>query len=229
MTLQYNKRPFLGLFYLGYMEFSVKIKQRSESPLFLTSDKSALNHSCDVLLSKLDINLTAYFNTVKTDELEVEMINYFTDYKGPYLGVIDAFFQLIQNRPIEAIDRFPIKELDYFLRDTQGESAFSGYSQEIYEILSIGESIKTKIYGDKKLGFQFDPKIEGEFFNLSTSEQFELLEELFAYYVYDKGKIDSIEVCEIDEKEIVLSFITDELKVLIIEKLCLPLDTRISV
>jgi hypothetical protein len=28
-------------------------------------------------------------------------------------------------------------------------SAFSGYSQELYEVLSIGEALKNKIYGKK--------------------------------------------------------------------------------
>lgn len=210
------------------MKFSVKIKQRSTNPKFLNPLKNALNHSCEIELPKLNINLTAFFNTVKREELEVEMINYFTEYKGPYLGVIDAYFQLIQNRPIEAIDRFPIKELDYFLRDNQSESAFSGYSQEIYEILSIGESIKTKIYGDKKIGFQFDPKLEGDFFELSVSEQYELLEELFANFVYGKGDIDCIEVLQVEEKHITLSFKNDEISKLVIEKLYLPPDTKVT-
>lgn len=204
------------------MKFSKQIQNRSKSPTFLNKTKAPLSHSCEINLSKLGVDLIVYFNTVKKEELEVEMLNYFTDYQGEYLGVIDAYIQLIQNRPIEAIDRFPIKELDYFLRDDQSISAFSGYSQEVYEILSIGESIKSKIYGEKKIGFNFNPEMDGDFYSLSTSEQYELLEELFAYFVYNKYDIEYIDVVDIDENIIQLSFINDEIEQIIKEKLSLP-------
>lgn len=212
----------MGLFFYTMMKFSLKTQQRTQSPRFLNLSQTPLNHVCEVLLPKLDVRIIIYFNTIKKEELEVEMLNYYTDYKGDYLGVIDAFFQLIQNRPIEAIDRFPIKELDYFLRDVHGESAFSGYSQEIYEILSIGESIKIKIFGDKKLGFKFNPEVDGHFFDLSTSEQYELLEELFAYYVYPNPDFpDEIEIEDITSDKIILSYTHAEILSLLNEKLYL--------
>lgn len=203
------------------MNFSNKVTSLTIAPKFLNRSKTELNHLCHVHLDKLNIDILIFFNTVKKDELEVELANYYTDYKGEYLGVIDAFFALIQHRPLEAIDRFPIKELDYYLRDSAESSAFSGYSQEIYEIISLGESIKNKIYGEKKIGFQYDPKVDGDFFDLSTSEQYELLEEFFAYYVYGKQKSEQIDIIDINDCEIVLKFVDDRLKSILAEKLFL--------
>lgn len=209
------------------MEFSNKTLDRTRSPRFFNFSKKALAHTCDVKLTKLDANITIFFNTVKKEELEVEMLNYFTEYSGQYLGVIDAFIQLIQNRPVEAIDRFPIKELDYFLRDTTDKSSFSGYSQELYEIIGIGESIKAKIYGDKKIGFQYDPEVDGEFYTLSYSEQIELLEEFFSYFVYEKGVLQEIEVIDIDEDIFLSSQIPEDIENLLREKLFL--SSKISI
>lgn len=208
---------------LKTMIFSNKVKHLSHSPKFLNVSKTPLSHTVHFKLSKLDCEIYVFFNTVKKEELEVEMANYYTDFKGDYLGVIDGFFALMQNRPLEAIDRFPIKELDYYLRDSQDKSAFSGYSQEIYEILSIGEQMKAKIFGEKNLGFQYDPKIDGEFFDLSTAEQYELMEEFFAYYIYPNNELKMIELVDIDNS-VVIRNATNEIVNLIVEKLDLEVN-----
>lgn len=204
------------------MNFSKKTQALTTAPKFLNKNKIELNHLIHVQLNKLGIDVNVYFNTIKNEEIEIEIANYFTEYAGEYLGVIDAYFALIQNRPIEAADRLPIKELDYYLRDDQGVSAFSGYSQEVYEVLSIGEKIKSKIFGEKKIGFQYNPKVDGDFFDLSSSEQHELIEEIFAYYVYPKNDFShDIEVEDITDNEIVLKPSDKNLMKLIKEKLCI--------
>jgi hypothetical protein len=88
--------------------------------------------------------------------------------------------------------------LDYFLRDIPSESAFTAYSQEIYEIIGIGEKIKDHVFGKKEdVGFVFDQK--DEFSDLSSSEQYEIIEELLSFYFYKKGvDIDTIECEDID-------------------------------
>jgi hypothetical protein len=215
----------LGLFFCAKFRLCnshTKIIKLSASPKFLNSSQTPLNHLCHVHLEKLNVDVTVFFKTVKRQELEVELANYHTELNNHYLGVLDGFFSLIQGRPIEAIDRFPIKELDYYLRDNNDVSAFSGYSQEIYEILSLGESMKTLIYGEKKIGFQFDPKTDGHFFDLSTSEQYDLLEEFFAYYVYPYKEFpDVIEIIEITENEVILNIENEKITKLIKEKLFL--------
>jgi hypothetical protein len=145
---------------------------------------------------KVDIEL--FFGTKKEEEVLISEIFYKANYNGPYLGVIDAYISLIQGKPVEASDRFPIKELDYFLRDNSSEPAFTAYSQEIYEIIGIGEKIKDHVFGKKEdVGFVFDQK--NEFSDLSSSEQYEVIEELLSFYFYKKGvDIDAIECDDID-------------------------------
>ena len=202
------------------MKFSSKTLSYSQQPKFFNKTQSILDHLCHIHLNKLDIEIIVYFKTLKKDELMIEMANYYTTYQGVYLGVIDAFFQLIQGKPLEAADRFPIKELDYYLRDQASLSAFSGYSQEIYEILSIGESMKNKIYGEKKIGFHFDPAMTGDFFSLSSSEQYELLEEFFAHFVYVDDRFpDDIEVVSVENHQIIFNYEIEDLNRLIKEKL----------
>jgi hypothetical protein len=210
------------------MNFSNKIIDLSIKPKYLNTSKMPLEHIVHVKLSKLESDIYVFFKTVKKEELEVEIANYFTDLKGEYLGVIDGFFALMQNRPLEAIDRFPIKELDYYLRDFQNKSAFSGYSQEIYEILSIGEQMKAKVFGEKNLGFQYDPTMDGEFFDLSTAEQFELMEEFFAYYIYPNNELKMIELVDIDDFIVIKNATKDVVK-LLVEKLKLNDSSLIRV
>ena len=119
------------------MKFSNRIKELSLTPRYLSNNP--LNYQVEVHLNKLDIDVYINFETYDAGELLIARANYFTDYKGEYLGVIEGFFSLIQGKPIEAADRFPIKELDYFLRDNSSKSAFTAYSQEVYEIISLGE------------------------------------------------------------------------------------------
>jgi hypothetical protein len=186
------------------MKFSNRIKELSGNPRYLSNNP--LNYQFETHLSKLDIKIYIHFETYKAGELLIARANYYTDYKGEYLGVIEGFFSLIQGKPIEAADRFPIKELDYFLRDDSSKSAFTAYSQELYEIISLGEKMKSKIFGQKSSGFVYDPKKHGEFLDLSTGEQFEMIEELLSHEFFRTGiEPEDIELIDIDENALIFN------------------------
>lgn len=185
------------------MNFSNRIQKLASEPKFLSNN--SLNYTVHTNLNGLKTDIFIHFETFSGEEILVAKAHYFTDYRGEYLGIIDGFFSLIQGKPLEAIDRFPIKELDYFLRDNPKEPAVSAYSQEIYEIISLGEKMKEKVFGTKEYSFTYDPNRDGNFLELSTSEQFDIIEELLAFEFYTKGvPLDDIELIDIDEK--VMSF-----------------------
>jgi hypothetical protein len=190
------------------MEFSNRIQKLTKTPRYLSNNP--LNYLVHTRLNKLDIDIYIHFETFTGSEVLIARAHYFTDYTGPYLGVIEGFFSLIQGKPVEAADRFPIKELDYFLRDEPTKSSFTAYSQELYEIISLGEKIKTKIFGKKHIGFNYDPEVRGEFIDLSTSEQFETMEE-FLYSEFYKAGIDTndIELIDVDENTLVFDAKSD--------------------
>jgi hypothetical protein len=192
------------------MQFSKTAQLRSQNPKFHHAAK--YDDVLHIHLNKLNCDLIMSFKTHQAQELMLIGADYQTNYQGQYLGVIDAFFELIQNRAVEAIDRFPIKELDHYLRDEPTASAFSGYSQELYDILSIGEQLKNKIYGKKEIKFTYDVHKLGNFMQLSTSEQFEWMEEFFSHYVF--GKITSLEkaaLLDVQDQVLVFNFADPEL------------------
>lgn len=188
-----------------FMNFSNKTKSLSSSPQKLSTKRFTHNLSCTLV--KLNIRLDISFDTKQDDEIIVYNLYYDTSYRGEYLGVIDAFFELAENKPVEAIDRLGIKELDYFLRDQNSIPSFSFYSQELYEILSIGEEIKSLVIPkskSEKLLFDFNNE---SFFDLSFSEQAELLEEIFAMELYPYKEFEDIEIEYLDceNEKIILS------------------------
>lgn len=183
------------------MHFSKRIHSLANEPKFLSNNP--LSFMVHTRLNQLESDVYIHFETFSGEEVLVARAQYYTEYKGPYLGVIDGFFSLIQGKPLEAIDRFPIKELDYFLRDDSKEPAVSAYSQEIYEIISLGEKMKEKIFGKNEYSFQYNPENDGEFIELSASEQFEIIEELLAFEFYTKGvPLDDIECINIDDNKL---------------------------
>lgn len=207
------------------MEFSKRVQDLSINSRYLSNNP--LNYLVHTHLNQLDIDVYIHFETFSGDEVLIAKAYYYTDYKGPYLGVIDGFFSLIQGKPVEAADRFPIKELDYFLRDESTRPAFTAYSQEIYEIISLGEKIKTKIFGKKNIGFSYDIERDGEFTELSTSEQFELIEELLADEFFKLGvDPEDIELIDVDENTLVFSA-KDDLKLEIETKILKHIDNLI--
>jgi hypothetical protein len=195
-----NIKPHVcGAFFmrLSAVKFSQKTRSLAESPKF-KKDIRLSNHIV-ITLNRLKMDITLHFGTKKEEEIVISQIFFEADYNGPYLGVIDAYISLIQGKPVEASDRFPIKELDYFLRDQQDEPAFTAYSQEIYEIIAIGEKIKNHVFGKTEVkGFEFDEK--DNFVSLSSSEQFEIIEEFLSFNFYKKGvHIDDIECLDIED------------------------------
>ncbi len=186
------------------MIFSKRCLSLSDSPIHLRhGEKELFDHEFKTTLNQLKAEVTIFFNTFQDSELLVSKARYETSYRGEYLGVIDGFFHLIQGKPLEAIDRFPLKELDYFLRDNQSQSAFSAYSQELYEVVGLGEKMKSLVLGSKGQRFFFDENL-GTLESRSLSEQFEIVEEFLSFYYYKEGySLESIECFDITDDKII--------------------------
>jgi hypothetical protein len=191
-------------------------------------EKDLFDHELVTKLNQLKIEIKIVFNTYQDSELLVSKAKYMTSYEGEYIGVIDGFFHLIQGKPLEAIDRFPIKELDYFLRDNQTESAFSAYSQELYEIIALGEKMKSLVLGAKGQIFSFNEGL-GPLERRSLSEQFEVIEEFLSFYYYKEGySLDSIECVDITDDEIIFN-VSKELDIEIEKTLNQSIKTNLKI
>ena len=79
-------------------------------------------------------------------------------------------------------------------------------------MLSIGEALKNKIYGKKEINFLYDVQKLGSFMQLSTSEQYEWMEEFFSHYVFGKNtKFENAALIEIQDQVLVFNFADPEI------------------
>lgn len=164
MALSEEKRP------LGKGDFSVEFRPK--------------NLNCVINIS---------YSLEQADELCLKEIFVETDLSGTYLGVLNGYLSLVFGKPVEVLDRLSPKELDYFLRDENSVPAFSYYTKELYEILSVGELIIKQIKGKPaEIEKIFNQGEHGEFHELSFSEQIEFFEEFCSKRVYPEVRFQNI-------------------------------------
>ena len=211
--------------------FSQKVIQRQDSLKFYKkSDLFKKEFKVQAQLNELKVDVVVEFNTKQEDELLITDLSFDTTLSGEYLAVMDAFFEIINNKPLEAIDRVSIKELDYFLRDENSTPAFKFYNKELYEILSIGEDLqKAGLPKKEEYSLVHNPELQGDYFDLSFSEQIELIEEVSAKHFYNDLNFRGLylECDDIDDR--VIQLIVDEhfmdridlIKAQLIKELCL--------
>ena len=184
------------------MKFSNTIIRRSKKPKYQFEFDAA--NSCELKLAKNNSKIRVLYDTVSIDdEVCFSKVSYLTGINDEYLGILDAFIELMHNRPIEAIDRFPSKELDYYLRDESSIAAMSGFDERFYEILAIGEDLKKSYF---KIVKDHTPKLKIDFLKMSVSEQLEFIEELCSFYFYNgDSEFESLEIVDIDDHHLIFS------------------------
>lgn len=160
-------------------------------------------------LARINTYVEIFYKLEQLEELMLKELYYNTALTGDELAMMDAYASLCQNRPLEAIDRLSAKEIDFYLRDDMKVSSFSYLPNELFDFLSIGEELKKLQQTEKKILPHLDIDSFGHFVDLSTSEQFELIEDILGEFFFSEfpdygGKL----VCEeIDHLEI--SFVTN--------------------
>lgn len=184
------------------MEFSQAIIDRTSSPQFRVSDSK---QGKDYLF-KLD-NLGVYVELFleleqRGDDQFITALNYKTALDSLYLGLVDGLIALYQDKALEAISRVSAKELDHFLRDEPSTPAVSYFDAKFYDVLSLGSKLVEKISGKEKKETYLFQEIDGDFFELSFSEQVELFEEFLAKKVYPFKQYDGIgfDLADVDDK-----------------------------
>lgn len=187
------------------MNFNKKIDQFKYNPK-LKVDSSELTESIEVKLDHLETNIDVYYQTRKDEEVVIDKIEYKTSYQGEYLGVLDLYFQLLLNRAVEALDRVSTKELDFFCRIEGATPAFEYYNHEIYNILTIGESLLKQIMPKEEEQIKLLEKDE-RFFDLPFAQQFEIIEELCSHTFYKDVTFADLELdlIEVNRPRIILS------------------------
>jgi hypothetical protein len=183
------------------MQFSEAILQRAGSPHF---KNIALKPLLSIELKRLACWIDVSYDIQNASEVCIQNLQYNTDLKNDYLGVLDGYMSLCEGKPIEVLDRITPKELDYFLRDKANEVSFEFYSAEIYEILSLGEKIYQLINGEKIKPPFYAISLYGDYTGLSFSEQIEWFEEFCAEFIYPDTEVEmSIE--DITETDFIFS------------------------
>lgn len=177
------------------MKFSNKIQQKTQQALFQAREPSGFEFEFKGELLRSSSVVTIYYETLhKEGELCIGRIVYTTDLQSEYLGVLDGYIEFIKGKPVEVLDRITPKELDYFLRDKNSVPAFEAYSSELFEILSLGESILKIQLKKGGLSPLFNPEVDGVFNDLSFSEQVEFFEEFCSKYVNGDPSYDGVEL-----------------------------------
>ncbi len=167
-----------------FMHVSNKIHELSQNPQYNLLDPKIDGEDLTIQLPHLGSFITLKLRAQMQDELMLREIRYYSPLSGIYLGILDGFIQLIKDKAVEALDRLTPKELDYFLRDANTEKAFEFYTREIYEILSVGEMIYHYFYPKEKTTDFYNKEEQGEYSELSFSEQIEWFEEFMSKFIY---------------------------------------------
>lgn len=178
---------------------SQKISDHFKAPKKRFEGNLPFTHKIHLDLSLLGLDLFVYLELKDEGEQVIRNVRYETSGPNEFLGMIDLYFQLIEGRALESLDRVTAKEFDYFLRDDTKEGIFEFYDDKFYEILSIGEEILKSIRPKDDFKRIFDGG-EEEFFDLSFSSQLEIFEEFFADTVYKHPKFHTIEYDVLDVK-----------------------------
>jgi hypothetical protein len=183
------------------MKTTKKIQDHIDNPKNLVKVDGDYTHQFVHDLPSLRTKIHIFFNMENEGEVILTEANYELMDEVQERGVVDLFFQLIQGRATESLDRVTNKEFDYFLRDDLKIGVFEFYDTKFYEILGIGEAI-LKFLNPKDDGPE--PLMKNtaidRFFTISFSEQIEYFEELLSRYVYGHGHYSTLEI-EFDDIE----------------------------
>lgn len=185
---------------------SHKIREHELAPKKTHKPDLTYHHKIHIDLPMHQVDLFVYLSVFNEGEDIVRNISYELSRDIKEKGIIDLYFQLLEARALESLNRITTKELDYYLRDDVKQGIFDYYDDKFYEVLSIGEEIlkvlrptdkKQKIYNGT----------EEDFFELSMSAQVEVMEEFFAETVYKHPRFHKIDfdVLDVDKYKISLS------------------------
>ena len=185
---------------------SQKISDHFKAPKKCFEGDLEFSHKIHVSLDLLQVDLFIYLNLVDEGELIVRDVHYELSRNIDQLGMIDLYFQMIEGRALESLDRVTSREFDHFLRDDSKIGIFEYYDDIFYEILGIGEQILKTLKPKDTSERLFDGG-EEEFFDLSFSSQIEIFEEFFSDTVYKHPMFHSIEydVLDINLYQVVIS------------------------
>ena len=138
------------------------------------------------LLIKLDeLKFKIQYNLSVEEDPKLQNLTITKLPKTDFNALIISYIHLLEGVAIEAVKRISLKEFDFFLREVPTESAFLFYSPELYQIFRIGEEIYKKHFPDQVITeVNLMGKDSLDYYELSFSEQVELLEEFLAMYVY---------------------------------------------
>ena len=189
------------------MQFSQKIIDYSQNPQIKTND---IDSGHKTFLLKLETHKAYieinYYISQKDGEDYFEHLTYKTALLGPYLGIIEGLFSLCLDKPTEVMDRITAKELDHYLRDTPSNPSVEYYSQEFYEVLSIGEKLLKSIYKKEEDQLIYE-ELDAAFFELSFSEQIEAFEEFLSKHMYKDLLFRDMffDLADCDDREVLIT------------------------
>lgn len=190
---------------------SQKIFNHSQKPLKLVNSPQG-EYKLELDLAWFKLTMKVAFNLVKKDEEIVTNIQYSLSDKTEFLGLIDLLFCLLEERSLETFDRINAKEFDYYCRDDVSKPAFSYYSQELYQVLALGEQIYTRLRPKMSLANDLLLSANESFFDLSFSEQIDLFEEMLSKNIYQNPIYKNLEIEIIDVQDSLISLKINSIK-----------------
>lgn len=163
------------------------LKHLEKQVYFVSQSNDLINQGYEKYLHKLarlNAYVEIYYKLEQEEELMLKSLYFYSALNGNELAMMDVYASVCQNRPLEAIDRLTSKEIDYYLRDDMKTSSFEFYPNELFDFLSIGESLKKLQIKEKVVLPMLDVEKFGAFSDLSTSEQFEMVEDILGEYFF---------------------------------------------
>jgi len=179
------------------MKRSKKILNAQSSPQHKFVGGHLFDHKIEVNLPHHKSAMTLYFKVEKAEDDLLKEISYMFKKDSENKGMFDLYFQMIQGRAVESLDRVTTKEFDHFMRDASADPIFKYYDDQFYEIIGIGEEILRYLHPKKKIKRIFEGSKE-YFLELSFSEQIEIFEELFVKHIYNHPRFHDLEIDIVD-------------------------------
>lgn len=183
-----------------------KLKSHTLNPIYLADSHSDIfqKSNLDFTVDPFDDDRTVRFLAV-IDETKspivVDKLYYLTNLNDEHLGLMDAIVAIAQGKNIAELKEIKMRELDYYLRQEASVPSFKFYHDDHYKLLSALEKL-AKYVDDKKQTLPW-LKVErdGEFLELPTFEQLDLVDEILARFITTPKLIDIDIWCEDIEEE----------------------------
>lgn len=183
-----------------------KLKSHTLNPIYLADSNSDIfkKSNLDFTVDPFDDDRTVRFLAVLDETkspIVIESLYFLTNLNDKDLGLMDAIVAIAQGKNLLELKEIGMRELDYYLRQDGSVPSFKFYHDDHYKLLSSLEKMAKYIEDKKQTLPWLKVERDGEFLDLPTFEQLDIVDEILARFVTSPKLVDADIWCEDIEEE----------------------------